>query len=293
MSRAPAPLALLGAFLLASCDTGEASYPEMDEEEMGDDGEEPQPTPPRPIPPDDCDVLGDMRECDGGEGTQFCDELEAGLVWGECLVDFWCMPGDEQECGFGSIQTCVLEDGVPVWGTCPFTPLVLSFEVDQPIEMLASDSVFDIAGVGECLDSDWPSAATPWLAADLDRNGSIDAGNELFGSGTILASGRHAQNGFVALAPLDGNRDGRITAADPRFDELLVWRDEDADKLSLPHELTSLAEEGVRAIELDYHVLEQCDERGNCGRERSRFEYVGAAGKTAVGEVVDMYLACP
>jgi hypothetical protein len=61
----------------------------------------------------------------------------------------------------------------------------------------------------------------------------------------------------------------------------------------LPHELTSLAEEGVQAIELDYHVLEQCDERGNCGRERSRFSYVGAAGKVAVGEVVDMYLACP
>lgn len=286
MSRYLAPLAILAVSLFPGCDRGEISYPEM----VADDGGEPS-APDRPIPPDDCE-LGEMRECDGGEGTQFCDVLETGLGWGECLVDFPCLPGDAVECGFGSIMTCELVEGVPSWGTCPFTPLVLSFEVGKPIEMQASVSVFDIAGVGECLDSDWPSAATPWLAADLDRNGFIDAGHELFGSGTLLGSGRHAPNGFVALAPFDGNRDGRITAADPRFAELLVWRDEDADKRSLPYELTSLADEGVRAIELDYHVLEQCDARGNCGRERSSLEYVDASGEVAVGEVVDMHLAC-
>src|SRR5262249_22302907 len=159
-----------------------------------------------------CDYHGQMRECGAGDGTQFCDWNEDVLEWGACLVDFACQPGEEQECGFGSTQTCELVDGVPQWGTCPFTPLVLDFEIGQSIEMEASTSAFDIAGVGECLDSDWPSAATPWLAADLDRNGSIDAGNELFGSGTILASGSHAKNGFIALAPFDGNRDGRITA---------------------------------------------------------------------------------
>jgi PAS domain-containing protein len=245
----------------------------------------------RPIP-DDCE-LGEMRECDAGEGTQFCDELETGLGWGECLVNFPCLPGDTRTCAFGETSICRLEEGVPEWSECPWTPLVLSFDVGRPIEMQASISAFDIAGVGECLDSDWPSAATPWLAADLDRNGFIDGGHELFGSGTLLASGRHAQHGFIALAPFDGNRDGRINAADPRFAELLIWRDEDADKRSLPHELTPLADEGVRALDLNYHVFEQCDARGNCGRERSRFEYVGASGKVAIGEVVDMYLACP
>jgi hypothetical protein len=289
MTRISAPLALIAVFLLPGCDSGEISYPEMVADDEDDQPESPK---SRPIPEDDCE-LGEVRECDGGEGTQFCDELETGLGWGECLVDFQCLPGDTQTCVLGEIITCQLIEGVPEWPACPFTPLVLSFEVGKPIEMQTSVSAFDIAGVGECLDSDWPSAATPWLAVDLDRNGFIDAGHELFGSGTILESSQHAQNGFVALAPFDGNHDGRITAADPRFAELLVWRDEDADKRSLPYELTSLAEAGVQTIELDYHVLEQCDERGNCGRERSRFEYSGASGKTAVGEVVDMYLACP
>jgi len=291
MSRILAPLGAFSLFVLLGCDSGEISYPEevADEE---DGGEESQPAQPRPIPEEEGCELGDVRECDGGEGTQFCDMIEGSMGWSECLVDFACLPGDTATCSFGETINCLLDEGVPVWEVCPWTPLVLNFEVSQPIEMLASDAAFDIAGVGECLDSDWPSAATPWLAADLDRNGFIDAGNELFGSGTILASGRHAQNGFVALAPFDGNHDGRITPADPRFGELLVWRDEDADKLSLPFELTTLAEAGVQAIELDYHVLEQCDARGNCGRERSRFSYVGATGTVAVGEVVDMYLAC-
>jgi hypothetical protein len=282
-------LAILAAFLLHGCGAGEIDYPELDD----DNGTARDATRPS-VPPisDDCE-LGEVRECNEGEGTQFCDELETGLGWGECLVDFECLPGDARACAFGEIVTCYLSEGVPIWPGCPFTPLVLSFEMGKPIEMQASVSAFDIAGVGECLDSDWPSAATPWLAVDLDRNGFIDAGHELFGSGTILASGRHAQNGFVALAPFDGNHDGRITAADPRFAELLVWRDEDADKRSLPYELTGLADEGVQAIELDYHVLERCDEHGNCGRERSRLEYVGASGNVAVGEVVDMYLACP
>ena len=104
---------------------------------------------------------------------------------------------------------CELVDGVPTMPECGWTPLVLNFAADQPIEMLASDAAFDIAGVGVCLDSDWPSAATPWLAVDLDRNGFIDAGHELFGSGTQLASGGRAAHGFVALAPFDDDHDGR------------------------------------------------------------------------------------
>jgi hypothetical protein len=289
MARILAPIAVLSLLSISGCDPGEISYPEEIAEE---EGEKSQPAQPRPLPEEEGCELGDVRECEEGEGTQFCDMVEGSMGWGECLANFECLPGDLLDCGLGGTVTCVLDEGVPMYPICPFTPLVLSFEVGQPIEMLGSDAAFDIAGVGECLDSDWPSATTPWLAADLDRNGFIDAGHELFGSGTILESGRHAPHGFVALAPFDGNRDGRITAADPRFGELLVWRDEDGDKLSLPHELTSLAEAGVQAIELDYHVLEQCDARGNCGRERSRFSYVDASGKAAVGEVVDMYLAC-
>ncbi len=245
-----------------------------------------------------CGEIGETRACQDGEGTQFCDDIAGEIAWGDCLVDFACMPGDSQSCfpgdpDFGSImQGCQLVDGVPAWdeNACN-TPLVLSFDA-APIQMLASSAAFDIAGAGMCLSTDWPAAHNPWLAIDLDKNGFIDGGHELFGSGSVLGSGRHAANGFVALTSLDSNHDGKISAADERFGEILVWRDEDGDKLSLPFELSALTDEGVQSIDLGYELREQCDERGNCGRERSSFEFVGASGRVQVGEVVDVYLAC-
>jgi hypothetical protein len=245
-----------------------------------------------------CKVSGDSRECSEG-GTQFCDSIADEQVWGECLAAFECTPGETEECFpgdeiFAGLEmTCVLTEGVPEWdqSSCN-TPLVLNFSASTPIEMLSSSAAFDIAGAGQCLTTDWPAAENPWLAIDLDRNGFIDGGHELFGSGSVLESGRHARNGFVALASLDGDRDGKITVADPRFAELLIWRDLDMDKLSLPHELSSLGEEGVQVIDLGYVTREHCDERGNCGRERSSFEFVGASGRRELGEVVDIHLAC-
>ena len=248
------------------------------------------------VGPESCTTVNEARECDDGVGQQFCAEQTvdgvAELVWSECRSDWECMPGETSSCGGDERPvTCTLYAGEPYWPECPFTPLVLSFDAG-PIELAASTALFDVAGAGECLDSDWPAANNPWLAIDLDRNGFIDAGHELFGSGTVLASGRRADQGFTALAELDSNADGVLDANDERFAELVVWRDEDADKLSMAWELSSLADEGVARIELDYRVDPRCDARGNCGRERSRFEFV-RAGQRGVGEVVDVHLACP
>jgi hypothetical protein len=281
------------------------------EEETDDDSVQDESTddatseePPSDMPMEEpqaeaCDTWKASRDCVDAEGVQFCDYFDGELLWGGCLTSMECMLGDSQLCFegddlFGDLSMgCVLFDGVPQWDheACN-TPLVLSFSADAPVEMFESSAAFDIAGAGECLTTDWPAASNPWLAIDLDRNGFIDGGHELFGSGSVLETGRHARNGFIALASLDSNRDGRITAADARFGELLVWRDEDGDKLSLPHELGTLGEAGVQNIELDFSVREQCDERGNCARERSSFGFVGAAGKLQAGEVVDIHLAC-
>jgi hypothetical protein len=246
-----------------------------------------------------CDTSGSSRTCPDAAGTQFCDSIAGEQIWGECLSGFECTPGDSVECFPGDEtfeglnKDCLLTEGVPGWDeqACN-TPLVLSFSAGAAIEMAASSAAFDIAGAGECLTTDWPVASNPWLAIDLDKNGAIDGGHELFGSGTLLGSGRHASNGFIALASLDSNGDGKISAADVRFDELLVWRDEDGDKLSLPYELGSLTEAGVHEIDLGHVVGDQCDVRGNCGRERSSFGFVGATGTRETGEVVDVHLAC-
>ena len=52
-----------------------------------------------------CPTIGAAQGCGDGEGTQFCASFAGEIAWGECLVDFPCMPGDSEE--------CVLVDGVP------------------------------------------------------------------------------------------------------------------------------------------------------------------------------------
>jgi hypothetical protein len=291
-SRLPV-LGALGVCLslgLTACDKDELppddSFADDDAGDSGSEGE----ILDMPAEAEACASFGDARDCADG-GMQFCDMDDAiGLHWGECLLDYACIPGDAYDCGLGGTVACQLVDGTPELPECPWTPLALSFD-GAPIQLSSSSATFDIDGTGMCLDTDWPASSNPWLAIDLDRNGFVDGAHELFGSGTILRSGRRASNGFVALEALDGNRDGKIDAHDARFTELLLWRDEDGDKQSTIWELTPLADERIESIDLGYTVREQCDDRSNCGRERSSFTFM-AGGTRRVGEIVDVYLAC-
>lgn len=254
-----------------------------------------------------CDAQGASRSCDfdGDEGVQYCDMIGDALEWGECVGPWACIPGEEQDCGLGeefgnASDYCVLEDGVPAWGcdsadfeSCACnTPLVLKFDA-APVQMVASPAAtFDIDDLGACVTTDWPTTATPWLALDVDKDGTIDSGRELFGSGTRIEDNRRARNGFMALSALDTDNNGRIDASDERFGELVLWSDHDGDKRGTFAEMEPLSVRSVLSIELDYAVRPSCDDRGNCGVERSAFTYVDATGGVAKGEVVDVHLAC-
>lgn len=117
-----------------------------------------------------------------------------------------------------------------------------------------------------------------------DGNGRIDDGSELFGSNTRLGSAV-AKHGFEALAQLDGNADGLLDARDPLFGAVLVWRDSNGDRRSQPLELTTLAQNKVTSISLDFSDQPRCDARGNCERQRATFAWSGRRGA-----VVDVYL---
>lgn len=254
-----------------------------------------------------CSEAGTSRACDleGDDGVQYCDTIDGALAWGACVGPFACTPGEAQDCGLGeefgdASDYCSLEDGVPAWGcdsgdfegcACN-TPLVLKFAA-APVRMTASPvATFDIDNLGACVTTDWPTIATPWLALDVDKDGTIDSGRELFGSGTRIDGNRRARNGFMALAPLDTDNNGRIDARDERFGELVLWSDHDGDKRGTLPEMEPLSVRSVLSIELDYAVRRSCDERGNCGVERSAFTYVDGTGNIAQGEVVDVHLAC-
>jgi len=166
------------------------------------------------------------------------------------------------------------------------TPLVVAFD-NQPVRFMTGGTF--AFQPGELAASDWPTAKTPWIALDLDHDGSIQSGAELFGSSTVLPDGTTAHNGFFALAALDANRDGRIDASDPAFGSLLLWADRNGDQRSSPDELTALSNVIV-AISLDNHVEVHCDARANCERERATLEWRDARGETHEGSVIDVYL---
>jgi hypothetical protein len=135
--------------------------------------------------------------------------------------------------------------------------------------------------------TDWPTAATPWLALDRDGDGAITSGAELFGNHT---GGQSYANGFAALATLDANGDGVLDARDPAFARLVLWTDRDGDRASSPAELAPLAA-SVVSISLADHVDTRCDARGNCEGERAPLVGRDATGALHRGEVVDVYLA--
>jgi hypothetical protein len=166
------------------------------------------------------------------------------------------------------------------------TPLVISFD-DQPVTFAAGGRfAFE---PGALTTTDWPTAATPWLAVDANHDGVIDRGAELFGSDTVLPDGTTAANGFVALAALDANHDGVIDARDPAFADLVLWADRDHDQRGPAAELTPAAATLV-AISLASRVVPRCDARRNCEGERADLTWRDAAGAPHHGAIVDVYL---
>lgn len=270
-------------------DRDEAELAELEAEEEAESEEEESPD----LAGQGCEGRGGVNAC-GAEGMfNVCDEIDGRVQWGECH-EIECMPGATEGCGeLDGTATCELSDGIPYWECVDGTPLVLSFDGAEPVMSDASAAAaFDVGTGGECIQTDWPAAETPWLALDRDGNGTIDGGHELFGSGTVLASGKRAKQGFMALAELDSNGDGRITKRDARFGELVLWADHDRNKRSTAMEHESLGSRGIVGIELRWRNETVCDERGNCGVERASFTFMGAGGRVSMGEVVDVHLAC-
>lgn len=231
-----------------------------------------------------------------GTGTETCTAYGGdGCAPGATMPCPASMPGypstgGHYTCSLVPGQVCVTQwDDHQFWGPCS-TPLVLSFD-GAPVEYLTDrEHAFDLSGIRSEV-TDWPTARTPWLALDRDGNGRIDDGGELFGSMTVLSSGRRAPHGFAALRELDADGDGKITPADTGFSRLLVWSDRDGDRRSSADELVPASAWELLSIDLDYTADCRCDARGNCEVERAAFRFRDATGAVRTGTVVDVHLA--
>jgi hypothetical protein len=159
------------------------------------------------------------------------------------------------------------------------TPLVVSFD-DRPVTF-APGARFSFAP-GVATATDWPTADTPWIAIDLDGDGAIGSGAELFGDHTALPGGATARDGFEALAALDANGDGTIDAADPGFARLVLWSGRAGDALAP-------LSRSIVSISLRRHGDARCDARGNCEGQRAAVTWRDRLG-LHTGSVIDVYL---
>ncbi|MFA7403805.1 MAG: YqiA/YcfP family alpha/beta fold hydrolase, partial [Pelobacteraceae bacterium] len=129
-------------------------------------------------------------------------------------------------------------------------PLALDLDGDG-VETVATSAgvAFDHNADGIATNTGWIKADDGLLVRDINGNGTIDTGRELFGDNTKLSSGNNAANGFAALADLDSNTDGKIDVGDAAFTELKIWRDLNQDGVSQTNELSTLADLGIQSLD--------------------------------------------
>ena len=122
-----------------------------------------------------------------------------------------------------------------------YDPLIFDLDGDgYNVDKKELGANFDLDKNGFAEKINW-TKKDGFLCLDLNGNGAIDDGGELFGDQTLLADGTRAKNGFEALAQYDSNGDGVIDAGDEIFDSLRIWVDADGNGVSGEGEMKTLA----------------------------------------------------
>ena len=138
---------------------------------------------------------------------------------------------------------------------------------------LAEGVMFNITGAGrELLGWTRENSDDAFLALDLNNNGQIDNGGELFGNFTQQPDpprGTEA-NGFAALAVYDDNADGKINASDQIYSVLRLWTDRNHNGVTDPDELQTLEKLGLKTLSLNYEYSDRVDKFGNEFRYRAK-----------------------
>lgn len=205
----------------------------------------------------------------GNEDECFIEQCADGYIWS--VLDCACVPENP-------------------------SPILISERGNQLQLTNASQGVnFDLDLDGTAERTSWTRSGSQaaFLALDRNGNGKIDDGSELFGDRSPQPPTADP-NGFEALAVFDqpangGNSDGRITAADSIFDQLILWRDTNHDGQSQVNEMRFLHQHGVAALQLGYRESRRKDLYGNRFRYFSRVVMERSPGEPATLLAVDVF----
>jgi len=163
------------------------------------------------------------------------------------------------------------------------SPLVLDLNGDGIQTLSVTQGVnFDLNNDGKLDRAGWVAGGDALLVRDLNGDGRINDGGELFGEGTVLSDGRKAKDGYEALSPLDSNLDGVIDANDAAWSSLKLWVD-NGNGVNDQGELKSLSDLGITALSLNAQTSAEVNNGNLIGLMGS---YMTADGQThTMGDV--------
>ena len=146
-------------------------------------------------------------------------------------------------------------------------PVVIDLDNNgiQMTALLSSSIFFDLDKDGYLENTSWTKDGI--LSIDLNGDKTINNIAELFSEHYGDGS---AKSGLEALASLDSNKNGIISATDAQFNKILVWQDLNQDGISQANELKTLAQHGINSINLNGLATETVQD-GNIIRKQSLF----------------------
>ena len=181
-------------------------------------------------------------------------------------------------------------------------PMTLDLDGDG-LETVGIDSsnpiLFDHTGDGVANATGWISPDDGFLVHDLNGNGQIDNGTELFGDSTPIFNEAgevigKAEDGFDALVQQDTNGDGIVNANDDNWQDLRIWQDANSNGTTEDGELHTLESLGIAGIEVAKTENSSVLSNGNEIADLGKFIYAdGSEGELGAvsGGLADINLA--
>jgi hypothetical protein len=135
------------------------------------------------------------------------------------------------------------------------SPIILDLNGDGISTLSVQNGTrFDLSADGSSVQTGWVAPSDGLLVLDINQDGVINDGSELFGTSTTLQSGSKAIDGYQALSELDSNLDGVINSLDTAFGKLRVWVDSNSDAQTGSGELKSLSDLSISQLNLATNI---------------------------------------